>query len=1196
LELHSNKSNKVEVLRELSKTLEQGKPKSIAYDNKDASIELMNELNAYCNAVNELIGNSRYSFISAVGKQMQLKRTLGTPPRFQDDSASNWTSAEFSKKMELVTELAVLLPDTGSYQQNPFYGSKLTVFLPFNLETLESDIHRTLETLSAINKLLKDISDSLKLNCPLNKIDAYSICGTAERLSLAPDIKGIKVADNDWLSNSSLISKVISSGISLASIKIRYSSLLTQNFWEQDVQKEYEIFSKYHTKWWRLFSPVYRRSYATLRLICNGTPPKNHEECLKVYEGIIAARQHTLLIAENDSLLCKLFNNYWQGVLSNWDKLTGLLEWILGMHKDVESGLLPENVFQTLDTGIETKNLAKTAELARININTLSDLLKKLTEQLSFIPEGIPGSLFEKSFQELESTLSLWAEQLQKVYSIARLNKMMGELKNSGLSFLAESLFKNEITADKLTPSLEWVYVSALIKRAYSEHPELRDFDSAKHSRRIERFRECDKNILFINQHKLATAAWNKMPGMEQPGQMAIIRHELNKKRKILPIRQLIDQAGEAIRQIKPVFMMSPMSIATFLPPGRISFDVVIFDEASQVKSVDAFGAILRGSQIIVAGDKRQMPPTSFFSREADLEEEENITSDIESILGLFRSRGISERYLRWHYRSRHESLIAVSNVEFYERKLIVFPSAGTSPDAFGLKFNYNPTALFDRGKTRTNREEAKIVAKAIMNHARTRSHLTLGVAAFSVAQRDLIQVELELLRKTDPSVESFFNEHPEEPFFVKNLENIQGDERDVIFISIGYGRNETGKVARNFGPINTTGGERRLNVLITRAKMGLEVFSNFKGDELPVGPEDAHGVRALAHFLKYAETRELDCPEESEREMDSVFEEEVMIALCNKGYQVATQVGTAGYFIDLAIRDPKLPGRFILGIECDGASYHSSKSARDRDRLRQAVLEGLGWRFHRIWSTDWFRNPAGELDRCIVAIQQALESTGNGPVVTNPDTQEKSCTEVLHRTSVVKESVFTPKKYIKAVLPFLRRNDPEIHLAELSELADMIAEVVKTESPVHIEEVTRRLMEVYKISRAGSRVSEAITKAVSYGKRNQLFFKNKDFLYTDNICTASIRDRSEFDTTSRKLEWVAPEEIDSALLKTVELGFSVPAIETLQGAIKFLGFGRMTESMEAMLNKQLKLLIKSGKLNYDGTFVVLGAKDGDAN
>jgi len=325
---------------------------------------------------------------------------------------------------------------------------------------------------------------------------------------------------------------------------------------------------------------------------------------------------------------------------------------------------------------------------------------------------------------------------------------------------------------------------------------------------------------------------------------------------------------------------------------------------------------------------------------------------------------------------------------------------------------------VYDRGRTRTNRGEAKAVAQAVMTHAVENPGMSLGVVAFSMAQRDLIEVEVELLKRSKPEAASFFNgAHPTEPFFVKNLENVQGDERDAIFISIGYGRNESGRIAKEFGPVNRNGGERRLNVLISRAKMAMEVFCNFRAEDLELDANASHGVRALKHFLSYAETRELNAPPGTGEAADSPFELEVMLALQERGYLVEAQVGTAGYFIDMAIKDPDCQGRYVLAIECDGASYHSSRSARDRDRLRQGVLESLGWRFHRIWSTDWFRNPGQELERTVSAIEAAKQAA-KLDVPAEITIKPVSAPVILREPVADKDMATVAMAYLKAVLP----------------------------------------------------------------------------------------------------------------------------------------------------------------------------------
>ncbi len=430
-----------------------------------------------------------------------------------------------------------------------------------------------------------------------------------------------------------------------------------------------------------------------------------------------------------------------------------------------------------------------------------------------------------------------------------------------------------------------------------------------------------------------------------------------------MPIRKLMEQAGPAIQALKPVFMMSPLSVAQFLAPGVLEFDLLVMDEASQIQPVDALGAVARAKQVVVVGDPKQLPPTAFFSKmtsggdsDDDGDDAVGRVADIESILGLFTARGLPMRMLRWHYRSKHQSLIAVSNRQFYENKLFIVPSPYTAEAGMGLRFHHIPNGIFDTGTTRTNMVEAKIVAQAIIAHARDHPDLSLGVAAFSSAQRRAIVDQLELLRRAlPPEVERFFQAHHAEPFFVKNLENVQGDERDVIFISVGYGPTVPGgRVPMRFGPLGTDGGERRLNVLISRAKQRCEVFASMTDEDIdPDFASTRKGVFAFRLFLHFARTGRMTLAESTGRDHDSVFEEQVAKALQARGLQVHRQVGLAGFYIDLAVADPDRPGRYLLGIECDGASYHSAKSARDRDRLRQSVLESHGWSIHRVWSTD---------------------------------------------------------------------------------------------------------------------------------------------------------------------------------------------------------------------------------------------------
>ncbi len=423
-----------------------------------------------------------------------------------------------------------------------------------------------------------------------------------------------------------------------------------------------------------------------------------------------------------------------------------------------------------------------------------------------------------------------------------------------GASSLVEALHDGVLDHRNLRAAFDAAYAEVLRLALFAEWPELRAFDGDSLNQVVGAFRQLDRARIDLAQEQIVAAHAEGRPnGSSGIGPLGVLNGEIAKKRAHLPIRLLLERAGPAIQQLKPVFMMSPLSVAQFLKPGGMHFDILVMDEASQIEPVDALGAIARVGQIVVVGDERQLPPTTFFRKltgDAETDEDDDSVTiqakDAESILDLALAKGLPYRMLNWHYRSKHQSLIAVSNREFYENKLFIVPSPYDAIAGMGVKFHLLKDTIYDRGGTRTNAKEARIVAEAVIAHARANADQTLGVATFSVAQRQAVLNELELLRRANPDVEEFFNANPAEPFFVKNLENIQGDERDVIFISVGYGKTEAGVLAHGFGPLSADGGERRLNVLISRAKLRCEVFSNFSGADIDLTRTQARGVAAL--------------------------------------------------------------------------------------------------------------------------------------------------------------------------------------------------------------------------------------------------------------------------------------------------------------------------------------------------------------
>jgi very-short-patch-repair endonuclease len=430
---------------------------------------------------------------------------------------------------------------------------------------------------------------------------------------------------------------------------------------------------------------------------------------------------------------------------------------------------------------------------------------------------------------------------------------------------------------------------------------------------------------------------------------------------------------------MKPCFMMGPLSVAQYLVPERLRFDLVVMDEASQLKPEEAIGAIARGGQMVIVGDPKQLPPTNFFQRVAFDDESVGVDDDRtaieegESILDVASTLYQPVRRLRWHYRSRHHSLIAFSNREFYQGDLVIFPSAYHDSPSLGVK--YRPVrGVFEE---RRNVPEAEAIVDAVLDHMQDRPDESLGVVALNFEQRDLIEELLDRRLRTEPFALAYQERMNSgaEPLFIKNLENVQGDERDVIFISATYGPDARGNQYQRFGPINGPNGHRRLNVLFTRAKKRTEVFSSLDPDKIQTTGSSAWGLRVLKQYLTFARSGVLESADNGGAQPSNDFERSVGAVLRAKGFEVIPQVGVAGFFIDLGVRHPTKRGTYLLGIECDGASYHSGRSARDRDRLRQEILENQGWRIHRIWSTDWFKSRNTEIERLLKKVDDLLNS-----------------------------------------------------------------------------------------------------------------------------------------------------------------------------------------------------------------------------
>lgn len=552
-----------------------------------------------------------------------------------------------------------------------------------------------------------------------------------------------------------------------------------------------------------------------------------------------------------------------------------------------------------------------------------------------------------------------------------------------GLAPLTDAITERNAEHTTIQDLFEVAYARWFAITTIDDEPLLRGFVPAEHMSDIEAYRRVDEQLAKLTSRYIRARLCGLIPDKNEAarnGGFGVLKHELQKSRRHKPVRQLAVEMGDAMSRLAPCMLMSPLSIAQYLPADHALFDLVIFDEASQIAPWDAIGSIARGKQVVVAGDPRQMPPTSFFNRGTSAGEDDT-EEDLESILDECLGAGIPSHRLSWHYRSRHESLIAFSNHSYYDNELTTFPAAETRASA--VEWRRVP-GVYAKGKGRNNPLEAKAIVaeivKRLTDPAFAASGKSIGIITLNSEQQKLVSDLLDQARTEHPEIEPHFQLDRAEPVVVKNLETVQGDERDVIVLGIGYGPTEPGAkvMSMNFGPLNREGGWRRLNVAVTRARQEMLIFTSFAPSMIDLNRTSARAVHDLRRFIEFAERGPRALAEAVHGSLgtyDSPFEQYVADGLRAKGWNVVPQIGVSRYRIDLGIVHPDRPGDYLVGVECDGATYHSAATARDRDKVRSAILHGLGWKLLRVWSTEWWVDRDGALDRLHAAIAGMLDT-----------------------------------------------------------------------------------------------------------------------------------------------------------------------------------------------------------------------------
>ena len=1184
LELHSRSANKKTVLAELARTLTAGPAVPAmpgAPNDLRAARDRLNDIDA---ALHAAIGASGETPYSVLGRQAQHIGT-GTPaPTLDLPALATMTRADEEAGVALLADYGTLVAQAGPPDLHPFAGVGRRDLQPVQLARLGVDLAQAGAAATRLRAALDAVLTAAGLAGP------RAIAQAAPAAELLARLAGLDPGDvplaGRLIDNPDPVrlAEALATAAAWRDAQAEAAPVFVDAAFAVDAAALRAPLVAGAGSWWARWGGAYRGASQTLAGWLRAPLPKPADERLALVDrlGDVQARRRGW--ADDEGFLAGALREAWRGERTDFARAAAVGAWCAR----VRDAALPVTGERAVASAADAAALAAlTAELRAAAAGVPA--IESVIATLALDPARLGGTLADAELADVATALAGMAAAVDRYGEWAALGRARERLAGAGLDALAAHVADGAMTATAATDELRFARAERLWSLALERTPLLASLGGTDRHALAAEFGRLERARLKENVRTILAGHLAQLPQGAQ-GEMRVLRGEMGKKRAHMALRRLFREAPQAIQRIKPVLLMSPISVAQFLTPGTLTFDLLVIDEASQIRPEDALGAIARAGQIAVVGDQKQLPPSSFFDRliaddEDEPEDAEAGGDDLlggaaslgamESILTLCESRGLPARMLTWHYRSRDPSLMRVSNAEFYKNELVLPPSPLEKDPAYGLILT-KVDGAYDKGGRRDNRREGEALVARVAEHARRTPDLSLGIVTFSHAQKNTINELLELARRTDPALDALLREGRHEELFVKNIENVQGDERDVILISVGYGPTEPGgrMIGASFGPVNGDGGERRLNVLFTRARLRCEVFASFDPGDLDVSRASREGPRILKRFLDYAKSGQLDAPTATGREADSPFEEDVAAVIRSLGYLADPQVGSAGFRIDLGVRHPDRPGDYLLAVECDGAAYHSALWARERDRLRQDVLEHLGWRFHRIWSTDWFYDRRAQIERLRVALEQARDAAA-APVT--PEGANGGEPAPAPADEPMPEPPPPPEPVARQMPAYIRATPRasammEPHEAPIPYLVPIVVQVVAVEGPIHLDEVARRVAAAFDRKGAGKRILAATRHALVAAQRADPGLRMEDdFWFTAaQAADPPVRDRAGEAGATCKADALSLLEIRAALRLARDDNPGGTDADLTRSAARLMGFRRVGGDLAARIGEGL--------------------------
>ncbi|MFG6146825.1 DUF3320 domain-containing protein [Halobacillus sp. B23F22_1] len=1194
LEVYSNKGQKKDILKQLEKSYEaHRKVKGTNWKEKFEEVKnLKKELNKYVKELHEStsLGQSIFEMIEVYSTLYASKEKL----EFERNQVMEMSEVKLKRIKQTIEDLEVMAKNCGNVWSNPWIGIKQTNYSLSFQDMIKEELSGIVDESEKLLLLDESLAE-IGLSNDLKDYSWYKFINKLIPLMhTIPEVEIELIAEEHFDRVKSEIIEVTRIGKEYDEVKAKIENEFDHSILKIDAETLLQNFRLAENSW---FIKEKLEKMKIKKELKKYKKTKDKLETNSLETIIIALRdfqEKKAFLTDNNELMKQHFPNLWDEGNGNWEGIEESLHWMTHIRTTINE-LQPSQEWKA--------NFAKTiqinkSEFSKTHMNEKMDNYTKAYQAITRHWEKVEKELVIKNINEPAKAdwvnfgkvkASLLIDALPTLKDNCRLASVIKEAEEVGLSNVTEPYLSGRLDHDELLSSYLYGFYRLRIDGEISAREELSQFSKASFEKKLNKFYTLDDELSELTKLEVYIKLMGRVPDLTnntiQSSEPGVLTKAIKSKGRGIAIRQLFEKIKNLLPKIKPCMLMSPLSVAQYLGPSFPKFDLVIFDEASQLPTSEAIGAMGRGKNVIVVGDPKQLPPTNFFSKKQ--EEESFDLQDMESVLDDSLAVQMPQKHLRWHYRSEHESLISFSNSHFYENKLVTFPSIDDLQSRVSLR---NVEGIYDRGKTKQNKIEAESIVNDIFSRLSNteKHHESIGVVTFSQPQQTLIEDMIDERLKQDSTMEKYFTDEVNEPVFVKNLENVQGDERDIILFSVGYGPDHTGHMTLNFGPLNRDGGWRRLNVAVSRAKKEMVIFSSMDPDKINLSRTKADGVHSLKAFMEFAKRGSIPTDIKNQvnnkRTNSNVISPKIKEFLVHHGYQVETNVGNSDFKVDLAVVDNRTR-RYLAAIQIDGHRYANFTTTRDRNKLGELMLERLGWHIIKVWSVEWWHNEKKQMADLLEQLQEIekinlVKKKKNHP---NPSEETSTIHEKINNFVVSEDRIQQVIYYEPVVLDEVSIPNDYFYTFEGKRvIQEQIKKILEGEAPVSFLNLTRKIINAWGFSRSGAKLEKVIQDVLTGLKVYETNEEKGKFLWKNHEQFSSY---SEFRVKSRHrraLQDISKIEYSNRVIQIAKAALRLPKADLIREISNQLGYNRTSTNTEIYVQEAIDLSLKEGLITED--------------